>query len=90
MGFGVPQVTTKDGKRNSAASAYLAKAYKRENLVIKTDSQVVEVIVSNHTKEAKGVTYYSGEHLVVAKAAKEVILAAGAVNTAQILQLSGR
>ncbi|XP_018569540.1 glucose dehydrogenase [FAD, quinone]-like [Anoplophora glabripennis] len=89
LGFGVPQVTTKDGRRNSAASAYLAKAYKRKNLIISTDSQVVEVLVSHHTKEANGVTYYRGGQLHVAKAAKEVILSAGAVSTAQLLLLSG-
>lgn len=89
LGFGLPQVITKDGKRNSAASAYLARVYKRKNLIIKPDSRVVEVIVSHHTKEATGVTYYRGKDLFVAKAAKEVILSAGAVNTAKLLLLSG-
>ncbi|KAJ8917307.1 hypothetical protein NQ315_002325 [Exocentrus adspersus] len=89
LGFSRPQVTTKDGKRHSAASAYLTQASKRSNLVIKPDSRVTEVTITDHTKEAKGVKYYHDGEMYTAKATKEVILAAGAVNTAHILLSSG-
>ncbi|XP_019869159.1 glucose dehydrogenase [FAD, quinone] [Aethina tumida] len=89
MGFGVPQVITKEGKRISSAEAYLEPAVKRENLLIRPESRVVKILISTHTKEATGVKYLHAGKLFVAKARKEVILAAGAINSAQLLMLSG-
>ncbi|XP_018330738.1 glucose dehydrogenase [FAD, quinone] [Agrilus planipennis] len=89
MGFGITQVTTKHGKRNSVAQAYLQPAKKRHNLNIKPLSQVVEILINPHTKEASGVKYIHDGKLYVAKAEKEVILSAGAYNSPQLLMLSG-
>ncbi|KAJ8958502.1 hypothetical protein NQ318_002296 [Aromia moschata] len=89
LGLGIPQVTTKFGKRNSASQCYLAGAFRRKNLTIKPLSRVLKVLISTHTKEATGVLYLHEGHTYVAKAHKEVILSAGAINTAHLLMLSG-
>lgn len=90
LGLGVPQVTGKSGKRNSVAQAYLVPAHVRKNLVVRPLSHVVEVIITPHTKEAQGVKYIHDGKIFVVKAAKEVVLAAGPINTPQLLLLSGK
>ncbi|KAJ8937530.1 hypothetical protein NQ314_011809 [Rhamnusium bicolor] len=60
-----------------------------KNLVVRPLSQVIKIIVSPHTNECYGVQYIHDGHLYVVKAAKEVVLAAGAINTPQLLLLSG-
>lgn len=82
-------MTTKNGKRFSVSQAYLLPEITRKNLVVKPLSQVIKIIISPHTKEAYGVKYVHDGKLYIAKASKEVILAAGAINTAQLLLLSG-
>lgn len=89
LGFGLPQVIGKDGQRNSVAQAYLVPAHVRNNLVVRPLSHVVEVTISPHTKEAYGVKYVHDGKIFVVKAAKEVVLAAGPINTPQLLLLSG-
>lgn len=89
LGFSKAQAMTKHGKRNSAAEAYLLPAKTRKNLIIKPFSHVTEVIINPHTKEAFGVKYLHDDKLYIAKADKEVILAAGAFNSPQLLMLSG-
>ncbi|CAH0548913.1 unnamed protein product [Brassicogethes aeneus] len=89
LGFGVAQVTTKNGKRFSTAEAYLEPAVTRPNLVVRPGCQVTKLIISTHTKEATGVRYIHEGKLFTSKAKKEVILAAGAINSAQLLLLSG-
>lgn len=71
------------------SQAYLLPEITRKNLVVKPLSQVIKIIISPHTKEAYGVKYLHDGKLYIAKAAKEVIVAAGAINTAQLLLLSG-
>lgn len=89
IGFATPQTTTKNGKRNSVAQSYLIPAKTRKNLVVKPFSHAIKIIISPHTKEAYGVKYVHDGQLYIAKAAKEVIIAAGAINTPQLLLLSG-
>lgn len=89
IGVGLPQKISKAGQRNSVAKAYLEPAHKRHNLVIRPLSYAVKILVSQHTKEATGVKYVHEEHLYVAKARKEIIVAAGAINTPKLLKLSG-
>lgn len=89
LGMGIPQLTTKCGRRYSTAEAYLEAAAKRDNLIVKPLSQVLKVLISTHTKEAQGVVYLHDGKVFVAKAEKEVILSAGALNTPKILMLSG-
>ncbi|KAG5900287.1 hypothetical protein JTB14_000814 [Gonioctena quinquepunctata] len=89
LGLALPQATSKNGKRNSVAEAYLAPAQKRKNLEVKPLSRVIQILISPHTKEAYGVKYLHDGHIYVAKSTKEIILSAGAVNTPQLLMLSG-
>lgn len=89
IGISVPQLTTKCGRRFSTAEAYLEPASKRDNLIVKPLSQVVKILISTHTKEAQGVVYLHEGKIFVAKADKEIILTAGALNTPKILMLSG-
>jgi choline dehydrogenase len=86
-GVGWYQVTQRKGRRWSAADAYLKPAMSRENLTVFTDSLVTRVVIE--AGRAIGVTYLrSGEHLT-AYANAEVILSGGAVNSPQLLMLSG-
>ncbi len=86
-GVGFYQVTQKDGRRWSAADAYLRPAMGRPNLSVRTDALVTSVVIEDG--RATGVRYlhHGSEHLV--RADCEVILAGGAVNSPQLLMLSG-
>jgi choline dehydrogenase len=87
-GFGrVDRTTTADGRRCSAARAYLAQAARRPNLSIATGALVRRVILNG--KRAAGVEYVADGSLRTAYAAEDVILSAGAINSPQLLQLSG-
>ena len=86
-GFGRIDRTTFDGRRCSAARAYLHGAARRTNLVIRTGVRVNRILLDK--QRATGVEYTDrdGAHQAVADA--EVIIAAGAINSPQLLQLSG-
>jgi choline dehydrogenase len=87
-GVGFFQLTTKNGRRSSTAVAYLNPARGRDNLRIITHAQVDRVMLEG--KRATGVEYTdrSGKMRVV-KAGREVILSGGAINSPQLLMLSG-
>lgn len=87
-GVGFFQLTTKNGRRSSTAVAYLNPARGRDNLRIITHAQVDRVMLKG--KRATGVEYTdrSGKIRVV-KAGREVILSGGAINSPQLLMLSG-
>jgi choline dehydrogenase len=75
------------GVRQSAASAYLRPAMARPNLKVVTGAQATRILFEG--ARAVGVEYaHNGERKAV-RAAKEVILAGGVVNSPQLLQLSG-
>lgn len=86
-GFGFFQLTQRDGRRCSSATAFLAPALGRSNLVVETDLQVHRVLIENG--RAVGVVGSRGEETVTLRAAGEVIVSAGAYNSPQLLQLSG-
>ncbi|MEP6897360.1 MAG: choline dehydrogenase [Rhodanobacter sp.] len=86
-GFGLYQVTQRDGRRCSAAVAYLKPVRRRTNLHVRTHALVERVIVEHG--RAVGVQLRRGRHDSERIAAGEVILAAGAINTPQLLMLSG-
>ncbi|HEX4648165.1 MAG TPA: GMC family oxidoreductase N-terminal domain-containing protein [Steroidobacteraceae bacterium] len=86
-GAGLWQVTIKDGWRVSAANAYLRPAIGRPNLALQLHSQVTRVLFDG--KRATGVEYLHHGAPRLASARVEVLLAGGAVNTPQILELSG-
>ena len=86
-GAGYLQVTQRRGRRWSTADAYLHPAEKRANLVVVTDALVTKVLVGGG--RAVGVRYRRGGVEREARAASDVILAGGAVNSPQLLLLSG-
>jgi len=86
-GVGFYQVTQKRGRRWSAADAYLKPALGRPNLTVLTGAQVTRVLVEGG--RATGVEYRRGGTLHTARAADEVVLSGGAINSPQLLLLSG-
>ena len=86
-GCGPYQMTIKAARRNSAARAFLRPAMKRPNCRVVTGAMVTKVIIENG--RAIGVDYVKDgqTHRMLAKA--EVILSGGAINSPQLLQLSG-
>jgi len=86
-GFGPYQLTVKDGRRWSAASAYLLPALKRPNLKTLVNAHTARVIFEG--KKAAGIEFVQKGKLQQVRAEREVILCGGAVNTPQLLLLSG-
>ena len=86
-GVGHFQINTKDGRRCSAADAFLRPALRRQNLSLTSGALVSKVTFSGST--ATGVEYVKGGQTHRVKARREVILCGGSVNTPQLLQLSG-
>lgn len=86
-GVGWFQLNIKDGRRHSAAVAYLHPAMTRPNLKVETRALAHRVRFAG--KRAVGVEFRQrGQHRTV-RARREVILAGGAVNSPQLLELSG-
>ncbi|SFV12421.1 GMC family oxidoreductase [Pseudoduganella namucuonensis] len=81
------QVTQKDGERCSAAKAFLSPNKARPNLKIITAATAAHVVFEGG--RAAGVAYYRGNALRTVRARREVILAAGAFGSPQLLMLSG-
>ncbi len=81
------QLTVKNGQRCSAAVAYLHPAMSRSNLRVETNALASRVLFEG--RRAVGVEYRQGGQSHIAKANREVILSGGAVNSPQLLQLSG-
>jgi choline dehydrogenase-like flavoprotein len=86
-GFGYYQVNQRDGRRVSAAEAYLKPSMKRQNLSVRTGAHVLFIELDG--KRAVGVTARIGNRDCRFRARGEVILAAGAAQTPQLLELSG-
>ncbi len=86
-GFGMYQVTQRDGERCSAAAAYIHPVLDRVNLDVRTRAHVLEILIENG--QATGVRYSQNGIEKTVMARKEVILAGGAFGSPQILMLSG-
>lgn len=86
-GSEVIQLTQYKGRRQSAATSYLNPARGRANLRIETGAVTLRIIFES--KKAIGVVYRQGDSEIVARAGAEVIIAAGAIASPQLLQLSG-
>jgi choline dehydrogenase len=87
-GFGrIDRTTTAKGRRASVARAYLAAAASRPNLSVVTGALVHRVIFED--QRAVGVEYSRGGRVQRKHAEREVLLCAGAINSPQLLQLSG-
>lgn len=88
IGFSFVQSTVANGTRQSTNFAYLYPISGRKNLHVKKGSQVTKLLIDD-AKNVYGVKFQSHGQTITVKASKEVILSAGAINTPQILMLSG-
>ena len=86
-GVGYHQTTTRNGRRCSTAVGYLRSAMQRANLRVVTGAMTEKVLFDG--RRATGVAFRRGDRLCTATAAREVILCGGAVNSPQLLMLSG-
>jgi choline dehydrogenase/4-pyridoxate dehydrogenase len=86
-GFGRSQRTVRDGRRCSAAVAYLRPAMQRGRVDVAVNALVTRVLIEG--SRAVGIEYLKGSERVVVRAEREVILTAGVINSPQVLMLSG-
>ncbi|WP_233843728.1 choline dehydrogenase [Dyella sp. 2HG41-7] len=85
-GFGFYQVTQRDGARCSAAAAYLHPVRERTNLQVRTRALVEQIVIEHGRVTGVQLRHAQGSEIV---RAGNVILAAGAINSPQLLMLSG-
>ncbi|HEY6482259.1 MAG TPA: choline dehydrogenase [Steroidobacteraceae bacterium] len=86
-GFARMDMTVGNGRRCSAANAYLRPAMRRANLTVRTHAHVTRILFEG--RRAIGVCYRRGGQEHTALARREVILSAGPINSPQLLKLSG-
>ena len=86
-GFGQMEMTVWKGRRWSAANAYLRPAQKRKNLKLESRCFARRILVEG--KRAVGVEYEQAGTIKIARANREVIIAASSINSPKLLQLSG-
>ncbi len=86
-GVGFYQVTQRDGARCSSAAAYLTPIKDRPNLTVHTGALVSRITFEG--RRASGVTYSMRGRAFHQPAAREIILSGGAINSPQVLMLSG-
>lgn len=88
VGFGLTQVTQKNGERCSTAKGYLTPNLDRANLQVITQARTTRILIEN--KRAVGVEYRDAAGaLIQLRARREVLLCAGALQSPQVLMLSG-
>lgn len=88
-GFMIAQGTIRRGSRCSTAKAFLRPVRLRRNMHTAMNAHVSRIVIDPVTMRATGVEFYRDGVKQTVRARKEVILSAGAVNSAQILLLSG-
>ncbi|UCI09398.1 GMC family oxidoreductase [Mesorhizobium sp. B1-1-8] len=86
-GVGIYQITTRNGRRMSAARAFLRPAMKRRNVRVETNALATKLLFEG--KRAVGVEYEQNGETRTARAGREVIVSSGSINSPQLLQLSG-
>ncbi len=86
-GVGGYRITVHNGLRCSAADAFLRPALRRENLQVLTRAHATRILFDG--RRAHAVEYVRDGRLQTARAHREVILSGGAINSPQLLQLSG-
>ncbi|MFA3789883.1 GMC family oxidoreductase [Aliiglaciecola sp. SL4] len=86
-GLGFYQVTQVNGQRCSSAKGYLKPALDRPNLTVLTHAQVEQIVIEDNL--ATGVKLHHKGQSIHLKAKREVLLSSGAINSPQILMLSG-
>ncbi|RVE48049.1 hypothetical protein evm_007236 [Chilo suppressalis] len=88
-GSGIARVTATDGRRVSTDYSYLNPVRNRKNLFVITDTLVTKVLINETTKVANGIEVERNGINMKFYADFEVVLSAGAINTPQLLMLSG-
>jgi len=86
-GAGYQQLTTRNARRCSTATGFLRPVMHRANLTVVTDALASKVLFEG--TRAVGIRYLKDSKMIDAGAKREVILSGGAINTPQLLQLSG-
>ena len=86
-GVGYSQLTSRNGVRCSTAAGYLHPVRHRPNLKVETDALTTRIAFEG--LKASGIHYEKGGKQYEARASREVLLSAGAINTPQLLELSG-
>jgi choline dehydrogenase len=86
-GFGYFDMTVGEGRRSSAANAYLRPARGRRNLEVRTHALAARILTEG--RRAVGVRYLHGNAVREVRVRREVLVCAGAVNSPQLLKLSG-
>jgi choline dehydrogenase len=86
-GVGYHQTTTRNGRRCSTAVGYLRPAMQRANLRVITEALTEKILFDG--SRAVGVQFRRGGEVVTVRAAREIILCGGAINSPQLLLLSG-
>jgi choline dehydrogenase len=85
--FGPVDRTTRDGRRWSTSRGYLSEALARGNVRVATDALALRILFDGH--RAIGIEYEQNGETLQAHARREVLLTAGAINSPQLLLLSG-
>lgn len=88
-GFAIAQTTNRNGSRLSTARAYLRPVKNRPNLHIMLNTTVTKILLNSTSKQAYGVEVLNNDVSKQIFAKNEVIVSGGAVNSPQILLLSG-
>lgn len=83
------QARSEHGHRVSAESAYLRIAKDRENLHIWSECFVTKIFINEETGCATGVEFLYKNNKFIVRGNKEILIAAGSINTAKLLMLSG-
>lgn len=86
-GAGAQQINVRNGKRSSVAANAIAPAMKRPNLMVATHALATQIVLEG--RRARGVGYRRGSQEIMARARREVLLCGGAINSPQLLMLSG-
>jgi choline dehydrogenase len=86
-GFGRMDMTVGDGRRSSAANAYLRGAMRRPNLTVITHALATRIVFEG--RRATGVEYAKGGRSQLARVGTELIISGGPINSPQLLKLSG-
>jgi choline dehydrogenase-like flavoprotein len=86
-GMGLRQLSIRDGRRETTATAFLRPALGRPNLVVLTGTQATRVVLEG--RRATAVEARSAGGSITVKAHREIVLTAGAIQSPQLLMLSG-
>ncbi|KAF4521159.1 hypothetical protein B566_EDAN011609 [Ephemera danica] len=89
IGFSSVQATIRNGSRCSSSKAFIRPVRHRRNLHVAKNAQVTKVMIDPETKRAVGVYFQRDGRRWTVRAKREVVLSAGAINSPQLLMLSG-